>query len=114
MEGEGFAEILHVVVAAFAGIVGGVDAYTEVAANHKHAYIEPEADTCAQGKVFEERLATEFATGSQGVVLEQPHIARIDEQRTVQGAEYRETVLYIGLEFKCTCAVEIILGLPRG
>ena len=54
VERQGFAERFHVVVAAFARVVGGVDADAEVAAHNEHAYVETKPDAGAQGKVAEE------------------------------------------------------------
>ena len=43
VEGHGFPEVGEVVVAFFAGVVGGVEAYAEVAAQDEHADVEAEA-----------------------------------------------------------------------
>ena len=43
VEGHGFPEVGEVVVAFFAGVVGGVEAYAEVATEDEHADVEAEA-----------------------------------------------------------------------
>ena len=43
VEGHGFPEVGEVVVAFFAGVVGGVEADAEVAAEDEHADVEAEA-----------------------------------------------------------------------
>ncbi len=40
MEGKGFFERGHVVIASFAGVVGQMDSYTEVTAHNKHPYVK--------------------------------------------------------------------------
>ena len=54
VEGEGFAEGFHVVVAGAAGVVGSVDADAEVAAHHEHADVEAQAGAGAEGDVAQE------------------------------------------------------------
>lgn len=79
VEGEGFAEGFHVVVAGAAGVVGGVDADAEVAAHHEHADVEAQAGAGAEGDVAQEGGGLELAAGTQGVVFQQPDVAGVDE-----------------------------------
>lgn len=108
MEGEGAAEGGHVVVAASAGVVGGVDAYAEVAAYDHHAEVETEPDAGAEGEVAQEGGGAELAAGAVGIVLEQPHVARIDEYGTVERSGDWEAEFHVGFEFECAGLVEVV------
>lgn len=70
VEGHGFPEIGEVVVAFFAGVVGGVEADAEVATEDEHADVEAEAYSGAEGEVLEEGAGTQCAAGTGGVGLE--------------------------------------------
>ena len=111
VEGEGFAEATHVVVAALARVVGGVDTYAEVAADNEHADVEAQAYTGAEGEGAQESLGLERASGTHGVVFEQPYIAGVNKERAMERAHNGEAIFYIGLEFKCTRAVEVVFRL---
>ena len=87
MEGKRLLERLHVVVASMTGVVGRMDAYTEVAAYNKHAYVEAQTHSGTHGQIAEECASFQLSTRSVGVVLQQPHIAGIKEEGTVNGTE---------------------------
>lgn len=87
-----------------------MDAYAEIAAYHQHAYVETQSGTCAKGYVAEKRLGLEPSAGTLRIILEQPHIAGVEEHRSVKRPEYRETVLDIGFKFESTGLVEVIVG----
>lgn len=87
VEGEGFFEGRHVVVAAAAGVVGGVDAYAKVGPDDEDADVETQACSGAEGKVAQEWSGTQGATGAQGVVFEQPHVSGVEEYGSVERAE---------------------------
>ena len=94
MESEGFAERLHVVISAVAGVVGGMYAYAEIGAHHKHADIQAQTGSGAEGYVAQERLAAQFATGAQLVFLKKPYVAGIEEYCTMNGTYDWETVFW--------------------
>ena len=93
------------------GVVGRMDAYTEVAAYNKHAYVEAQTHSGTHGQIAEECASFQLSTRSVGVVLQQPHIAGIKEEGTVNGTEYRETVLGIALKLKGTGFIEIAVDI---
>lgn len=114
VEGQGVLEGCHVVVAAFAGVVGGMDSDAEVGAEYEHGDVETESHTGAEGDVLEECGGFQLPAGAEWVFLQQPDVARVDEYGAVERADYREAVFGVKLELECTCLVEIAVALVSG
>ena len=114
MEGKGILEFGHVVVAALAGFVRGMDTYAEVAAHHEHADVEAQTHAGAEGYVLEKCGGFQLAAGTFGVVFEQPHVAGIEEHCAMYRPEDREAVFKVHLEFECSGLVEVAVDLIAG
>ena len=108
---EGVLEAWNVEVAAFARIVGSVNAYAQVGAQHKHIHIKPDTHACAEGKLVEEVLQRDFATRAVVVFLEQPHITSVEEKCAFKIAKYGETKFAVSLKLESTCLVVISIRL---
>lgn len=95
------------------GVVRSMYAYTEVASDDKHRYVDTKAYTRPKREIAQESRRTQCAAGTHRVRLEQPHVAGIQENSSMHRAENRETVFNIGLELESAGTVKIILLLPR-
>ena len=114
VECEAVLERGHVVIAAAAGLVRGMDANAEVGTKHEHVHVETQAETGAERNILKEILCRELRTGTQRVFLQQPHIAHVDKQRAVQETEYGEPIFGIQLDFKRTGLVVVAVGRTVG
>ncbi len=101
-------------VAAFAGVVGGVEGVAEVAADDHHAEVKAESYACAEGYVVEEGGGFQRAAGAVGVVFEQPDVAGIEEECAMERTDDGETQLGVELELEGTCLVKVAVGLGFG
>ena len=70
VEGEAVLEFGDVVVAALAGVIGGVDADTQVGTNDEHRHVETQADTCTQSQFVEEILHLQLTTSTVIILLQ--------------------------------------------
>ena len=59
MQSEAVGEFLEVVVAAFGGVVGGVDSDTEVEPEHEELEVVAQTYACADSERLEERGSAE-------------------------------------------------------
>lgn len=66
VEGQGVLEGCHVVVAALAGVVGGMDSDAEVGAEYEHGDVETKSHTGAEGDVLEECGGFQLPAGRSG------------------------------------------------
>lgn len=70
MEGEGVFEGGHVVVAGAAGVVGGVDADAEVAADNEDADVDAKPYAGAERQIAQKGFGAQFTTRAQGIFFE--------------------------------------------
>lgn len=107
VEGEGVLEGGEVVVAGFAGVVGGMEADAEVGAEHQHGDVEAQSEAGAEGYVLEEGRCLELAAGTQRVFLQQPYVTGIEKQGAMHGADDGEAVFDVEFKLEGTGLIEV-------
>ena len=102
---EGDVEIMGRTV-----VVGHVEPVAEVSANHHHPYIHAQADARAEGYVLQEGLPLELSSRAQGIVLQKPDVAGVEEDGPMQHADDGEAVFRVELKLKRTGLVEVAVA----
>ena len=110
MEGEPVLEFFDIIEATLACIVGCVQGDAHVEAYDDEVEVVAQACACAEGDAAE-RFGREAAAGTVGIVAQQPHVAGIEEDGTVEVAEEACSEFGIGLELHVARLVHV--GITR-
>ncbi len=89
MESQRFSKRSHIVITAMTGVVRSMYAYTEVASDDKHRYVDTKIYR-PKREIAQESRRTQCAAGTHRVRLEQPHVAGIQENSSMHRAENRK------------------------
>lgn len=115
MESQPVLETLNVVIAPPVGVrIGRVDADAEVGAQHQVADVVAQAESRAEGDLVPESPPLEFGARPQGVVLQQPDVARIEEQSAVEASHDAEAEFDVGLELEVARLIQVAVAIARG
>ena len=110
MEGKGVLEFPYVVVSAPVGIGRSVESNAEVEAQYKELKVVAYAHAGTKGKIVEESGCLQGTTGALLVLTQEPYVAGIKEQGSLQTAHEGETIFHIGLKLEIARLVHI--GIP--
>lgn len=108
--GYSMAETLEIVETVALGVVGGMEAHTDIEAEDEETEIIADACSGAESDASEV-VSGKFGIGTQFVLMEKPHITCVKEDGAMEMAEEACTKLCIGLEFEV--ARLIYIGILR-
>ena len=100
-------ELGNVVVSLLAGVIRIVQRHAPVQAEDKKVQIVAQPDARAQGNLLREVLQLQLSAGTVLVGTHQPHVARIEEDGTMQVAQDAETVLHVCLHTDVAHMVDV-------
>ena len=84
-----------------------VKTVAEITTDYHHTDIHTQTDTGAESYVAEEGFPLDETAWTHRVILEQPDVAGINEERTMEHTHYRETVFRVELKLEGTRLIEI-------
>ena len=109
MEAQTVFELRNVVITALLGLVRDMKPDSAIDAHHDELQIITQTDTRPQSKVFQEIPPFQLPARTIRVLMNQPDIAGIQENRAIQSGKNRETIFQIRLEFQVSGLVYIAI-----
>ena len=92
-----------------------MDGNPQIQTNHQEGQIITDTYTCTQSQAFEKVTQGKLSSRTCRVISQQPDITGIEESRSIQVAENRETLFHIGFQFDITRLIHItILDILAG
>ena len=114
MEGKSVAEFGNVVIAALAGFVGGMQCYAHIETDDQEVHVVAQSGAGTQCQLLGQAAQVEFGVGARFVLAQQPYVAGIQENGTVQVADDAEAVFQIGLQSDVAYLVDEGIALVAG
>ena len=82
-------------------------AHSEIEAENEEVEVVADACSCAEGYLVEEAVQAQLSVGMGIILAHQPHVASIDEESSLESAQYWEAVFGIDLKLEVTRLVEV-------